>query len=78
MSGHGSFSAIGSGMKVSQSFDLPKVDDLQLGKDKLLVIMVTTIMERHRQSDAVLVLVEHRRRVQSTGENDQTIFHIPC
>ena len=35
MSGHGGFSAIGSGMKVPQPFDLPKVEDIQLGKDKL-------------------------------------------
>ncbi len=35
MSGHGGFSAIGSGMKVPQTFDLPKVEDVQLGKDKL-------------------------------------------
>ena len=35
MSGHGGFSAIGSGMKMPQPFDLPKVEDIQLGKDKL-------------------------------------------
>ena len=35
MSGHGSFSAIGSGMKVSQPLDMPKVEELQLGKGKL-------------------------------------------
>ena len=35
MSGHGGFSAIGSGMKVPQTFDMPKVEELQLGKDKL-------------------------------------------
>ena len=34
MSGHGGFSAIGSGMKVPQTFDMPKVEELQLGKDK--------------------------------------------
>ena len=34
MSGHGGFSVIGSGMKVSQTFDLPKVEELQPGKDK--------------------------------------------
>ena len=34
MSGHGSFSAIGSGMTVPQTFDLPKVEELQPGKDK--------------------------------------------
>ncbi len=33
MSGHGGFSAIGSGMKVPQSFDLPKIEELQPGKD---------------------------------------------
>ena len=33
MSGHGGFSAIGSGMKVPQTFDLPKVEELQPGKD---------------------------------------------
>ena len=33
MSGHGSFSAIGSGMKVPQPFDLPKIEELQPGKD---------------------------------------------
>ena len=33
MSGHGSFSAIGSGMKVPQTFDLPQVEELQPGKD---------------------------------------------
>ena len=35
MSGHGSFSAIGSGMKVPQPLDMPKVEELQLGKGKL-------------------------------------------
>ena len=33
MSGHGGFSAIGSGMKVPQTFDMPKVEELQPGKD---------------------------------------------
>ena len=33
MSGHGGFSAIGSGMKVPQTFDLPKIEELQPGKD---------------------------------------------
>ena len=28
MSGHGGFSAIGSGMKVPQPFDLPKLEEL--------------------------------------------------
>ena len=35
MSGHGSFSTIGSGMKVPQPFDLPKIEDLKLGDNKL-------------------------------------------
>ena len=34
MSGHGGFSVIGSGMQVPQPLDLPKVEELQPGKDK--------------------------------------------
>ena len=35
MSGHGGFSVIGSGMKVPQPLAMPKVEELQPGKDKL-------------------------------------------
>ena len=34
MSGHGGFSVIGSGMKVPQPLAMPKVEELQPGKDK--------------------------------------------
>ena len=33
MSGHGGFSSIGSGMKVPQPFNMPKIEELQPGKD---------------------------------------------
>ena len=35
MSGHGGFSAIGSGMQVPQPLAMPNVEELQPGKDKL-------------------------------------------
>ena len=49
---------------------------MQFGEVQFAVVMIAAVMEGERHSDPVLVLIEHGGGVKSTGENDDTIFHM--